>query len=85
MWTVKPGVVQAAQRTGAPIVPLHATTEKAWRAKSWDQLVVPKPGARILVGYGDPVRIPQGADNLDAGVEDCLAAMVSLEAGMASA
>jgi lysophospholipid acyltransferase (LPLAT)-like uncharacterized protein len=47
-----PGVAVAAQRTGALIVPLRATAARAWRLKSWDRFVIPKPFTRVDVRYG---------------------------------
>jgi len=80
---VKPGVVQAARRSGAWVVPLHATAAPAWRVGSWDRLVVPKPRAKVLAGFGDPFRLegPKGGD-LEADVGQCEAAMAALEAEM---
>lgn len=80
---VKPGVVQAARRSGAWVVPLHATAAPAWRVGSWDRLVIPKPRARVLAGFGEPFRLqgPKGGD-LRADVAQCEAAMAALEAEM---
>jgi lysophospholipid acyltransferase (LPLAT)-like uncharacterized protein len=80
---IKPGVVQAAQRVGAAIIPLHAEAASQWRARSWDRLVVPRPGAKIVVGYGEPFTVGQGAEALAAGVTRCGEAMIDLEAEMA--
>jgi lysophospholipid acyltransferase (LPLAT)-like uncharacterized protein len=79
---IKPGVVQTAQRVGVPIVPLHAIAEPSWRARSWDRLVVPKPRARIVVGYGEPFAVGEGAEGVATGVSRCLEAMIGLEAEM---
>jgi lysophospholipid acyltransferase (LPLAT)-like uncharacterized protein len=49
-----PGALVVAQRGGAPIVPLVVSTEQAWRLKSWDGFLIPKPFARITVAYGEP-------------------------------
>lgn len=76
---VKPGVVRAAQRAGAMILPVHAVTGSAWRFRSWDRLMVPKPFARIDIGYGKPFAVPQGAGGLEAGMQQCAAAMASVE------
>jgi lysophospholipid acyltransferase (LPLAT)-like uncharacterized protein len=46
-----PGVLIAAQRTGAPIVLTAAAPSRAWRLSTWDQFVIPKPFARIVVAY----------------------------------
>ena len=77
--SVKPGVVQAAQRVGAAIVPLHATASPAWRAGSWDRLVIPRPRAEVVVGYGEPLRIGAGSEALAEGVARCREAMIGLE------
>jgi len=34
----------------------------AWRARSWDRFLVPKPFARVLVVYGEAIRIAEAAD-----------------------
>ena len=49
-----PGAAIAAQRTGALILPTRAFASRAWRLKSWDRFLVPKPFARIDVVYGMP-------------------------------
>jgi lysophospholipid acyltransferase (LPLAT)-like uncharacterized protein len=79
---VKPGIVQAAQRTGALVVPLHAVASPVWQAGSWDRMMIPKPRARVLVGYGDGFRIGLGPEGLAEGVERCRQAMESLETEM---
>jgi lysophospholipid acyltransferase (LPLAT)-like uncharacterized protein len=47
-----PGAAVAAQRTGAYIVPIRAAASRAWRLKSWDKFLIPKPFARVDVSYG---------------------------------
>jgi lysophospholipid acyltransferase (LPLAT)-like uncharacterized protein len=54
---VQPGCVLAAQRTGVPIVPVAIGATRAWRLHSWDRFVIPKPGARVLMAYGEPIRV----------------------------
>lgn len=77
---VKPGIVRAAQRVGAQILPLHAEIGSAWRLRSWDRMAVPKPFAMIDVGYGEPFGVAPGADGLVEGIARCGEAMRSLEA-----
>jgi hypothetical protein len=50
-----PGVLVAAQRSGAPIVGVVARVDRAWRLRSWDRFEIPKPFARITVAYSEPV------------------------------
>ena len=52
-----PGALIAAQRANAWIVPVAAVADRAWRLKSWDRFLVPKPFARVTVAYGDPTRV----------------------------
>lgn len=78
---VKMGVVVAAKRTGAPIVPISFAAARAVRLRNWDRTVVPIPGARVAFAFGDPIPVPPGASDADcerirAGVQ---AALNSLE------
>ena len=65
---LKMGVVQLAQLTGAPIVPIAGAATRAWWFESWDRFLVPKPFARVSVDYAEPVTIPRaaGAAELEA-------------------
>lgn len=47
-----PGAAIAAQRTGALIVPIRAQASRAWRLRSWDRFLIPKPFARVTVTLG---------------------------------
>ena len=62
--TVAQGVVVAAQRSGAAILPIAVATDRAWRLKSWDSFIIPKPFARVTVGYSMPIYV---SDKTTAG------------------
>lgn len=47
-----PGAAVAAQRTGALIAPIRASASRAWRLRSWDRFLIPKPFARVRVSFG---------------------------------
>ncbi len=79
---IKPGLVHAAQRAGAAILPLHAVASAAWRFNSWDRLMVPRPLSRVKVGYGESFRVGPGDVGLRAGVARCAAALAELEREM---
>ncbi len=49
-----PGAVLVAQRTGRPIIAIGATASRAWRLRSWDRHVVPKPFATVTIRYSEP-------------------------------
>jgi lysophospholipid acyltransferase (LPLAT)-like uncharacterized protein len=57
---LKPGVVAAAQRGGAAIVPLHAEPDRTWRLHSWDRFMIPKPFAHVRILYGPPFEVAPG-------------------------
>ena len=53
------GIIVAAQRSGAPIVPFHYECTRQWIAEtSWDRHRIPKPFTTFVVSYGDPIFIP---------------------------
>lgn len=53
----KPGVVRAAQKTGAVIVPVVGQATRRWGFKNWDTFFVAKPFGRIEMVYGDPIHL----------------------------
>jgi len=63
-----PGALVAAQRAGCPIVPVAAHANLAWRLKSWDRFLIPKPFARVTVAYGPPTWV-QASSARDATEE----------------
>ena len=57
VYEVSQGVIFLAQKSGAPIVPIHMEYSSCWRMKSWDRFVVPKPFATLRAIFGEPIRI----------------------------
>ena len=49
-----PGALVVAQRSGVPVVCARASASRAWRLRSWDRFVIPKPFSRVTVRYGSP-------------------------------
>jgi len=62
-----PGALIAAQRSGAPIVLLRAVADRAWRLRSWDRFMIPKPFARLTIYVSAPVTV--NASSLRAAAE----------------
>lgn len=56
---VKAGLVKMAQLSGAAVVPVYVSMDRAWRFNSWDRFLVPKPFSRIVLEWGDPIFVPQ--------------------------
>jgi lysophospholipid acyltransferase (LPLAT)-like uncharacterized protein len=52
------GIVFLAQKSGAPVVPIHMEYSSCWRLKSWDRFVVPWPFAKLRAIFGAPLIIP---------------------------
>lgn len=79
---VAPGALVISQRTAAPMVPTAAATDRAWRLRSWDRFMIPKPFARVTVSYGEPIRIAAGspraaaerADDVRMGIDNAMSA-----------
>jgi lysophospholipid acyltransferase (LPLAT)-like uncharacterized protein len=76
---LKPGILAAAQRSGAPILPIHAVADRAWRLRSWDRFMVPKPFARIRIKYGEPFAVAEGEEGLSRGAVQASQALERLE------
>lgn len=58
----KPGIVAVARATGAPLLPLSWSSDRAWRLGSWDRTAIPKPFARVEVRLGEPIAVPREVD-----------------------
>ena len=59
---VKPGIILAAMRSGAPIVPVAFAMSRQLRLRSWDEMVIPLPFARGVFVCGEPMFVESGAD-----------------------
>ena len=55
--TFAAGALVVAQRSGAPIIPVTSGSAGAWRLRSWDRFMIPRPFARVSVAYGEPIRV----------------------------
>jgi lysophospholipid acyltransferase (LPLAT)-like uncharacterized protein len=61
----KPGALAAAQMAGLPVIPVVVRPRGAWRFRSWDGFMVPKPFTSIEVEYLPPVHVPRDADRAE--------------------
>jgi len=57
VYQVSQGIIFLAQKTGAPIVPIHMEYSSAWRLKSWDRFAVPRPFAKLRAILGAPLQV----------------------------
>ncbi len=72
---LKPGIVAAAQRGNAVIVPLHAEADRAWRLHSWDRFMLPRPWSRVRIAYAPPIAVGPGPDGIRDGLAAARAAL----------
>ena len=61
-YKVQAGAVKLAESSGAPMVPIHVRFGSAWRLKSWDRLVIPRPFSRVWITFGAPISVEPGMD-----------------------
>ncbi|HYH03312.1 MAG TPA: lysophospholipid acyltransferase family protein [Bacillota bacterium] len=54
---IEPGCLYLAQKTGAPLIPVAFVYDRKWVFRSWDKFQVPKPFARGVAYFGEPVFI----------------------------
>lgn len=73
----KPGCILAAKASGVPLIPIAFAVEWARHLRNWDRTAVPLPFSSIVLGYGEPLRIPGDVDR--AG---CIAACGTLDMAM---
>lgn len=59
------GLAFLAGVSGFPILPLGLACSSAWRLRSWDRFIIPKPGARVVIVAGRTVDVPREALDRD--------------------
>jgi len=77
IYQTKLGPIKLAQMTGAPIGAFHLEPEHAWRLRSWDHFLVPRPFTRICVSWAQWTRVPAdlAAEEFEPKREELNAAM----------
>lgn len=59
---VKPGLISMAQISGAVILPVFVSVDRAWIMGSWDRFLVPKPFSKVTIEWGPPLVVPKDMD-----------------------
>lgn len=62
---VNVGAAWLARSAGAPLLPVGVAVDRAWRLRSWDRFTIPKPFARLVVVYCEPVPVDPRADDAE--------------------
>lgn len=60
-YKVQPGVVYLSQKSGYPIIPVTYSAKWCKVLNSWDRFMLPLPGSRCLLIYGNPITVPPKA------------------------
>lgn len=55
----KLGAVLMARIGGAPMIPLACAADRAWYLDRWDDFMIPKPFARVVLAVGEPIAVPR--------------------------
>lgn len=58
---VQDGVMVMAQKSGVPIIPAGWSADRRWLLSTWDRYMIPKPFARVVLLFGDPIAVPKDA------------------------
>jgi lysophospholipid acyltransferase (LPLAT)-like uncharacterized protein len=61
-YEVKPGIIKMAEITGLPIMPFTCSSRNAMNMWGWDSFMATHWGSPILHVFGDPIEVPDGAD-----------------------
>ncbi|MFC1867887.1 lysophospholipid acyltransferase family protein, partial [Thermodesulfobacteriota bacterium] len=63
----KTGAVILARNANVPLIPVAWGTDRCWTLNSWDRFIIPKPFARIVYCFAEPIWIPSSADGEEIG------------------
>jgi len=61
-YVAKPGPVLLAKSTQKPMLVFHYAVDRAWILKTWDEFMIPKPFARVLLRVSRYMFVPPNAD-----------------------
>ena len=64
-YKIQPGIIQLAQVSGRPIVPISSYVRRKYCFRSWDQFQIPYPFARCNLRYGAPIYVPRDASEAE--------------------
>jgi hypothetical protein len=63
IYHAKPGGVKLAQQVGGGVGIFYAAPDRAWKLRSWDGFLIPKPFSTIVIGWQPPVAVSAVPDS----------------------
>ena len=70
MYSVQPGAVTLASKSGRTIVPVSMKSSCCLRLPTWDKLMIPLPFSQVSLVVGDEISVPQKLDEADLAVQN---------------
>lgn len=67
-YTLGPGLIFLAQKTGVPVVRVHVEHSGYWELKSWDRFRIPKPFSKVIITLSEAETMESTGD--DAAFEE---------------
>ena len=72
---VKTGTVLVARMAGAPVIPIVCAANRAWTLDRWDEFLIPKPFAKVVIAVGEPIEVPKSTPTTELeGIRDIVQA-----------
>lgn len=62
-YRLQAGAVKLASSAAVPLVLIHVRHSSAWRLRSWDRFVIPKPFSRVEVTFSERILLPPDLDD----------------------
>jgi len=63
LYYAKPGGVKLAEQVGGGVGIFYAAPMRAWKLRSWDGFLIPKPFSTIVLRWEKPIPVASGLDN----------------------
>jgi len=57
-FSVHPGIIYIAQRSGMPIIPITNSAKHRWSLSTWDRFLIPQPFSKTVILLGKPMYVP---------------------------
>ena len=58
---VQGGMLLMAKKSGAAMIPMGVSAKGRWLVKTWDRYLIPKPFAKTVLRFGEPIWLSKDA------------------------